>query len=338
MAHIYVKIIIYMSLIFFLQFYGKEKKRIKIIRWLSVLLVIIISYEFSQRDYYIGTDTENYRYIYNYIGTDIKRVLGERDIFFYLYIHALSYITDFRGFLFITSCLYMGLPLIATNILYKKDFYLFFILFLISPYFIIFGINGLRNGLAASILIFSFAWYVKSEKKSMVLSVISCLVHTSMLLPAFVFWIIRDRISSKKVFIIWLLVFLFSLVGMSFIPYLHFFVSDGYLIRTSNTSGFRDFLIYGLPILLAGLYFAIRNNQDVFYTRILNTYILGSMLQVVTMNFPFGVRFAYLAGFLMPIVAFMGFYKNIKRNTRILLLLCLYGVFMIKAYKILFYY
>lgn len=82
-AHIYVYIIVYMGTILFLQFLCKEKTRLNIIRCLSVLLVLIVSYEFSQRDYSIGTDTNNYKFIYEYISTDIKQVLEEKEVAFY---------------------------------------------------------------------------------------------------------------------------------------------------------------------------------------------------------------------------------------------------------------
>ena len=58
-ADTYAKILIYIVLLLISHLFFRGIVRNGIIHILSLLIILIFSYEFSQRDFSVGTDTEN---------------------------------------------------------------------------------------------------------------------------------------------------------------------------------------------------------------------------------------------------------------------------------------
>jgi hypothetical protein len=76
--------------------------------------------------------------------------------------------------------------------------------------------------------------------------------------------------------------------------------------------GYRfDFILYsGLPILLGYVYVIKKGFNDLFYKRILHTYILTNIVWVFLIYAAYSNRIAYLSWFLMPVVMIYPLLKN----------------------------
>lgn len=334
MAGVYVNVTIYILLLLFLIILFRGNAKDNVIHIISICMILFFSYEFSQRDFSIGTDTETYRYLYEYAIPNLNSILEYRDPAFYLYMKALSSLGDYRFFLFVTALLYMGLIYISAVFLYKERAYLCLVIFFIYPYFLLFGINGIRNGLASSFMLLSISLYYHRKKISVLFSIFSCLLHSSMFLPMITFYILKDRISIKILYGIWCLVFLFSLLGQSYVSLIANFVPSLYVDTAMTGNGYRDFVLYSLPILLLGYLLRKKYYNDKFCKSLLVTFIVACMLQIMTIRFPYGVRFAYLSGFLLPILPLYMFRNSLhKQSVQIFVLLGCLLLFFVKSYR-----
>ena len=187
-----------------------------------------------------------------------------------------------------------------------------------------YAINGIRNGLACSI-VYLVLPYIFSDKKSqwlivLLLCCIAISIHTSTLLPIACILVARFMIRNFHMCIfIWGVSIILSIVFGSFFMSLFGGMFDnerldGYL-ETVSSHGFRwDFLLYSfIPILLAYYYIVYQNFVDRKYIYLINSYILSNAIWILIINASFSNRLAYLPWFLYPVVIA---YPLIKCNTK----------------------
>jgi len=292
-----------------------------ILKFNSALVLLIIIGFIGLRDpfgnwRYFG---DSYRYtldfldLYNgYLFEDIK------DYGFYFFTKFISQTGSLGFYYLLCALIYVMLPYKA----YKKwlNYNAFYVLLLhvTSISFWGFGINGIRNGLAVSILLFSFSFADKKKLFYYALIIIAISFHKSVILPAFVFLFFRRYNNTGILIKIWLFAVVFSFLFGSRLN--DFFENNINLFNLIDERGntyfsgkvddvklatnFRfDFIIYsGLPILLGYICVIKKGFNDVFYTSILNTYIITNIFWVLMIYAAYTNRIAYLSWFLMPLV------------------------------------
>jgi len=281
---------------------------------MSFILILITILFFGLRDpqgnwRYLG-DTSNYTNLFNHFDPSIHQSEPGFNILMKFGIDFLN----IRLFYILCACLYI-IPVYAV---FRKWFqnYAFYALALhISMIsFWGYGINGIRNGLAASIFIFSFFFYEKKPFMFLFM-LISVTFHNSMILPLLAF-VISSFYKNTKVYItIWFSAVFFSLFFGRIIEELpihslissagrveNFFVNE--LDGETVQRGFRiDFIIYSFIPLLLGLYYLYKLKfNDTFYIILFNTYILANSVWVLLIRATYTNRIAYLSWFIMSIV------------------------------------
>lgn len=213
-------------------------------------------------------------------------------------------------------------------------------LFCISAFsFFTYGVNGLRNGLACSIIVLAVS-FVAQERKYVTAAVLAFLamgIHRSVMLPIVTcFGALLLLKAPKMILGLWGLSIPLSLVAGS--HFTQFFASLGFdnrmdsysvidLNESFSSTGFRwDFLLYSaMPVLLT-LYVHKRVEKSGGYKedgsttladansmRVFNilsgTYILANVFWILVISANFSNRFAYLSWFLYPIVLAYGFLR-----------------------------
>lgn len=213
--------------------------------------------------------------------------------------------------------LYILLPILyCRRFITRYNLWICFIIFVSSFSFLGYGVNGIRNGLATSILIYALSFLLDGSRKYLIyyflLSLCAILIHKTTVLPFIVsilsFYVVRDINTGIKIWVISIPVSL--LLGSflsNYIAKLGFFDDrlTSYLgnVPTAMQKGFRwDFLLYSMmPILLA---YYVRNyvvSGDRKYSILMNTYIISNAFWIIVINANFSNRFAYLSWFLYPI-------------------------------------
>lgn len=231
------------------------------------------------------------------------------------------------------------------------------LLFCISSFsFFTFSYNGLRNGLACSIVIYALSYYINFDKKGLIiglcLSFLALGIHKSTLLPSFCALVVYfTKLDFKWAFAFWCFSIILSLIAGPQIQ--DFFANLGFDDRMKSYAGtlvsdvkgaekafshtgFRwDFLLYSAMPIWLGYYIAYKKKiHDRAYDMLIVTYILANSFWVMVIQAAFSNRFAYLSWFLYPIVfAYpllkVKIWKDQDRKTvQILMLFVLFTVFM----------
>lgn len=228
---------------------------------------------------------------------------------------------DFQGFCVIVSLLYVGLLLIASYRLSRNHAYII-LLFIVSSFsFFSYGTNGVRNGLACSIVILALS-YISGSNRDRLIAAILCFaaysIHHSTALPALAMFVSYYFIRGPK----WCIAFWFMSIIISIVAgddLESFFAGlgfddrlSGYIGNAANEAtmaqfsktGFRwDFLLFSfMPILLGWHVVMKRKITDRMYIVLLNTYILSNAFWVMVIRASFSNRFAYLSWFMYGLV------------------------------------
>lgn len=294
----------------------------------------------------VGTDTMNYYTSFRFYELSNFFTIRKDPVFDYLqYIFAQYF--DFQLFLIFCAFLYVFGMYYGLRKIFKKQFLLPFLLFLITPYFINWGVNVMRSGVAASLFIIALGTYYDNDKKWKVILwlVLSIMFHFSMIIPLFMFFLTKHIRNSKVLFLVWLGCILLALANINFLERIvnsiGFIAERGgsYATGEGEESSWGNFLVFGFgPVILAAYNIFIKQYKDNFYLWIFNSYLLLHIPYIILINTEHAQRIAYLAEFLMPILILYPIiiqpkwkfnYKELKVT---LLIFC---VFMIKAYKIL---
>lgn len=251
-----------------------------------------------------------------------------------------------RDYFLVIDAIYFGLMLVACWRLMRNNLLLAVLFCFVSFSCFTYGVNGLRNGMACSILMLSITFLKKNNIAelcvALLLMITSISIHRSTMLPA-VCAIAALTFVRKTEWAIafWGISILISLVAGNSIA--EFFSNFGFDDRMSqyanlneigeiNTNieydvGFRwDFLIYSMmPIIMVWYVTVKRNFKDNMYNIISITYILANAFWVMVIRSNQSNRFAYLSWFLYPLVIAypllrMNIWENQDRKTGLILL------------------
>lgn len=245
---------------------------------------------------------------------------------FYYIAYLCSKVTDANGWFTVVAAGYVFFIYGASKKIFSNNYYIAILMFLGAFSTWNYGVNGLRNGLACSIMMLAIAYALPTFERPglkiplrqlvlpVLLAVLAYNMHHSALLPicAFVLaYIFRD---TKIGIAAWIMAILLYFTAHGFFEQLfssfefddrleEYLEEDAYTAGQSKF-GFRwDFLLYSaMPILLGFYTNVIRKAQDQTYNVLLNTYIFSNAVWILLMNASFSNRFAYLSWFLYPFV------------------------------------
>jgi len=258
-------------------------------------------------------DKENYQnYFYD---LSIITMWESKDLGFSFLSYVFKFfINDSNIYFFILAFIYIIGYIILANRFIKKEYIGYFIIAsFLSFGFAAYGVNTIRAGVALSVFLIALANY-NSRIKFFSISLISVLIHKSLLLPLVAFHTTKYITKTKYYYYFWVLCLLISGVNISFVS--GFFESIigqsddrfiGYIADETlerYNVGFRiDFILYSvIPILIGRMYVLKYYFQDIWYKRIFHTYLLTNAVWLLVIRMAFTDRMAYLSWFLIPIL------------------------------------
>ncbi len=280
-------------------------------------LVFILVVGFRPIVAYTFGDSIVYANAYNNLRNVEGGVSSSRDLLFTLFMWACSRVMSVNYFFFIVELLYVGSMAFACYRLFGRnaDIALLFCLGAFS--FFTYGVNGIRNGLALSLVFVAISLLQGSSREKIfciLLSIIAISFHASASLPVLCMFATCFIKKPKFLFIFWGFSILISLVAGNSVSNL--FASMGFDDRLSDyihpdieediytKTGFRwDFLLYSsLPVLLGWYVIVKKKVINATYLLLLGTYILANAFWIMVIRAEFSNRFAYLSWFLYPVV------------------------------------
>lgn len=266
----------------------------------------------------VFVDTMNYALKYQLFQTGDKVYNSDSKewLFEWLMFHCSKYF-NVQIFFLIVEFIYF-IPVLWACYKFVPNHYILMFIFCMGAFsFLSYGVNGIRNGMACSLVIAALPC-VNSSFIWKIVSIILCwaafYIHKSTALPIsciFVACLIKD---SRYTMIFWLISIIVSLLWGG--PIEQFFVNLGFDDRmesyastnletvSMSSSSFRwDFLLYSsIPILMGYYVLYVRKVWDKNYLLLLNTYILSNAFWVMMIRAAFSNRFAYLSWFLYALV------------------------------------
>ncbi len=252
----------------------------------------------------------------------------EREWFFHNSMRWFASFSNINLFFLFCSSLYV-LPLwIAMHRIFGKYSYIPFLIILCMFSFWSFGVNGIRNGIGASLIILAMT-YVNNIPIMTILCILAAGTHNSvylMIAAALLAWYIKNSYYYLAAWVACVIASFFvgdsiqaffAAVGFGgddrFTNYLtmtteQLLRGEGVYVRT----GWRwDFLAYSSMAVGVGWYFIFKRKfQDEYYHWIYNTFLITNAFWVLIIRAAFSNRFAQISWFIMPIVLIYPFMKK----------------------------
>lgn len=323
-AHLYRPIyrIISIALTFFYYYklnqgYGlsNKKRGYGIILFYAIAFIFIIGFR-PISGYYFG-DTYSYAHRFNMLqGVSIPDREGEW-IFEYITWWCAQNM-DVHLYFTVIATLYIVPVLIACKKICPNNPNVMMLFFMTAFSFFTYGTNGIRNGMACSLVILAIAY---ASDKTTIGKVIAALLafiafgcHKSTMLPIASMVVCLFFKNTKYLIYFWILSIGISLVagsqveafftGLGFDDRMDQYSSSNINASLFSSTGFRwDFLLYSaMPILLGWYIVFKRGILSEKYSYLLNTYILCNSFWIMMIRASYSNRFAYLSWFLYPIV------------------------------------
>lgn len=275
-------------------------------------------------DYYFG-DTINYAtsfYQLQIHGYEYEVVSGGEWVFNSIMRWFAAY-SDIHMFFLFCASVYVGAMWWALVRIFRDDYFVPLIVVMSMFTFWSYGVNGIRNGMASSLVILALS-FRRNLPVAIGLSILALGIHKSMMITIGA-GIVAVFIKNPKLFLWgWLGSILVSLTTGNLVADMVTsigFVEDdrfsGYLTNRqydeqfSNT-GFRwDFLLYSsIPVLMGSYFIFKRNYTDKFYIWLFNIYLTTNALWILVIRASFSNRFAQLSWFIMPLVLIYPFFMK----------------------------
>jgi len=207
-----------------------------------------------------------------------------RDSVFNMLMHLCSPILPVEGFFLVCALLYIAPLAIAFRRIHRSWAFPVFLASLTAMSFWAYGVNGIRNGMATSVLILAFAFY---DRTPVMLSLMAtaCGLHGSVMLPAVAFLLVRYMRRTEYWLGFWIACVAVSLgagnVGEMVLGRYNPFAWDeragGYILGPES-SGFRaDFLAYSILPVVATLLLAAPTRLG--RTRVFHRLLAGRLFE-----------------------------------------------------------
>lgn len=281
--------------------------------WLFLVFIIFYMGLRPISGIYFG-DTANYARTYLSLQQTIEMTFEwSGEWVFYQLMYFCSQFMDVSSWFLIIATLYVGLAALAFRITHKNYAYFAFLMCVVSFSFWPYGINGIRNGLATSLVLLGFACYEKNRWWTALIFVVAFGTHISVVIPIAAF-VLTIFYKNPKIYLIgygvaillsaafggwWEALFLN--LGVLQDERLQYYLTTEVSTDEFSHTGFRwDFLFYSLwPIVLGAYYIFKKNYQDSFYLQLFNAYVATNACWILVIRAHSSNRFAYLSWFMM---------------------------------------
>lgn len=282
--------------------------------FLCLILAVWLGYRPINGRYFV--DTANYALTYYEMqkGTFVEN--GSEWVW-HKTMYACSRIMTVSDFFTIIEIGYFGFTLWCCKRLTPNNVFISMLFCMGAFSFFSYGTNGIRNGLACSMVLLVLSLLAGNKKDKIIATIIAFFafnIHHSTGLPILMAFVSLFCIRSfKTAYTFWILSILISLVAggamtalfarLGFddrLSYLTTQSADG----TFSHTGFRfDFLIYSMMPIILGYYIIMKRGiRNTTYEFLLNTYTLSNAFWVMVIRANYSNRFAYLSWFMYPIV------------------------------------
>ena len=315
--YINLLLIISISMLFHTQKYAGSELRVASFNKTAAFIVFVVITLFiglrpiSGRYFGdMGTYTRSYIYYIN--GGDLPE---KGDLWFNIYMKTCASVMDVNIWFLLTAFIYIGCLYFACKRMFPDYVFIAFLMCITTFSFWGYAVNGIRNGMATSIVVLALSYYNR-KLVAILLCILAVSIHKSMILPCCVLVLVWLYSNTRLYMIIWLICIILSNILSGFFE--HFFSSmrlvdddrfSNYLTSDVNvehfsSTGFRwDFLLYSAVPIVMGYYVTIKKNlKDRLYLLFLNTYIVSNAFWILVIKANFSNRFAYLSWFLYPLV------------------------------------
>lgn len=290
-----------------------------------IILVLLILYMGLRPISYHFGDTVNYAnsFFRLQINAGQFQIVSDGEwIFNSLMLWFATYSNVHTFFLF-CAFVYIGALWWALVRIFKDDFFIPLIVVISMFTFWSYGVNGIRNGMASSLIILAMT-YRQKIPVAVILAVIALGIHKSMTLTVGAA-VLAMFVKNPKLYLMgWFAAILVSLATGNLVA--DFFSNSGligddrfaaylngedYQDKFSRT-GFRwDFLLYSAIPVAVGSYFIFkRKYNDKFYAWLFNIYLTTNAFWVLVIRANFSNRFAQISWFVMPLVLIYPFFMK----------------------------
>lgn len=286
---------------------------------LSAIFIVLLGIRGD--DYRYFGDSPVYRYNYEFIiSNDYLNIDWNKEWFYRMICTwckrmGLNYV----GYFLVVEIGYIGLMFLA----YKKLLWenvLLAMLFAFGAFSFWGGaVNGLRNGLACSFLLFAMALIVNRKVVMLPIGIGLCVlamgIHRSTVLPICMFFVSMYVVKKVKWAVwFWVVSIVISLimgdrmieyfVGLGFDDRMDKYLNANVSEDVFSHTGFRwDFLLYSsMPVLFSWYVVERKGIKDKVFNVLSCTYILSNAFWVMVNSASFSNRFAYLSWFMYPLI------------------------------------
>lgn len=204
--------------------------------------------------------------------------------------------------------LYVIPKALACRIFFRSRWPLALALMATSFSFYAYGVNGIRNGIAASLGLLAIAW--PSMRGKLFIGILAVTTHASLLLTMAAHAIALRHRSVATWIGFWLLSIPISIFAPSSLMMTLASIQGDERASYFDSAGrmgagsFRwDFIAYGAVGVVAIAYWKwVRKTVDPEYDRLASTYLIANAFWILINEVAFSNRFAYLSWFLMEVV------------------------------------
>lgn len=234
--------------------------------------------------------------------------------------------SDIHSFFLFCSAVYVGSLWLAMERIFKSYYYIPFLVVISMFTFWSYGVNGIRNGMGASLFILAMT-YVDNLPIAALLCFFAVGFHKSiymMIACATLAWFVKNSYYYIAGWLVSVVASFF--VGGRIQAYLSsvslFAGDDKYTayLSGSNLVGegiqmsmtFRwDFLLYSSIGVFIGYYFIFRRGfKDVYYHWIYNVFLATNAIWILVIRAAYSNRIAQISWFIMPVVLIYPFFKQ----------------------------
>ena len=292
-----------------------------------VLMVILTIYMGLRPVSYVFGDTVNYAAGFRQMAEiGIMRWEWSGDWLFYNLMRWFAVHSDIHSFFLLCAILYVAPLWIAMHRIFKDYSYLPFLVIISMFTFWAYGVNGIRNGIAASLVILAMT-YVERIPVMVGLCILATGFHSSiylMIAAGVMAWLVNNSYIYLAGWLLCVVVSYFvggtiqdflansGLMGGDdrFADYLTGAAQEGEVVQTSMT--FRwDFLIYSSMGVLVGWFFIfMRDFKDEYYHWLYNIFLITNAFWVLVIRSAYSNRFAQISWFILPVILIYPFMKK----------------------------
>ena len=292
-----------------------------------VLMVLLTIYMGLRPVSYVFGDTVNYAAGFRQMAEiGIMRWEWSGEWLFYNLMRWFAVHSDIHSFFLLCAILYVVPLWIATRRIFKDYSYLPFLVIISMFTFWAYGVNGIRNGIAASLVILAMT-YVERIPVMVGLCILATGFHSSvflMIAAGVMAWLVNNSYIYLAGWLLCVVVSYFvggtiqdflansGLMGGDdrFADYLTGAAQEGEVVQTSMT--FRwDFLIYSSMGVLVGWFFIfMRDFKDEYYHWLYNIFLITNAFWVLVIRSAYSNRFAQISWFILPVILIYPFMKK----------------------------